>query len=153
MECSVRYCDHSPSVGVHPSDICPSTIFLLTLLHLQILTLSQTTNWKSLKTTISNLMEMVESSPNGQKTLVKREIARYKQFLLFPQCFQKECMADTWKSGLVCERVNQSSPNLDKMYMTIRSRMSSIMELIGPKLSKLSALELENLPYLTMFTI
>ena len=31
--------------------------------------------------------------------------------------------------------------------------MSSIMELIGPELSDLSALELENLPYLTMFTL
>ena len=29
--------------------------------------------------------------------------------------------------------------------------MSSIMELIGPELSELSALELENLPYLTLF--
>ena len=33
--------------------------------------------------------------------------------------------------------------------MTIRSPMSSIMELIGPELSELSALELENLLYLT----
>ena len=32
--------------------------------------------------------------------------------------------------------------------MTIRSRMTSVMELIRPELSKLSALELENLPYL-----
>ena len=39
------------------------------------------------------------------------------------------------------------------MYMTIRARMSSIMELIGPELSKLSALEYENLPYLTLFTL
>ena len=31
--------------------------------------------------------------------------------------------------------------------------MSSIMELIGPELSELSALELENLPYLTSFTL
>ena len=31
--------------------------------------------------------------------------------------------------------------------------MSSIMELIGPELSELSALELENLPYLTLFTL
>ena len=31
--------------------------------------------------------------------------------------------------------------------------MSSIMELIGPELSKLSALELENLPYLTLLTL
>ena len=39
------------------------------------------------------------------------------------------------------------------MYMTTRARMSSIMELIGLELSELSALELENLPYLTMFTL
>ena len=37
--------------------------------------------------------------------------------------------------------------------MTKRSPMSSIMELIGPELSKLSALELENLPDLTLFTL
>ena len=49
--------------------------------------------------------------------------------------------------------INQSSPNLVKMYMTTRARMSSIMEIIGPELSELSALESENLPYLTMFTL
>ena len=48
---------------------------------------------------------------------------------------------------------NQSTPNLVKVYMTVRSWMSSIMELIGPELSKFSALELENLPYLTLFTL
>ena len=37
------------------------------------------------------------------------------------------------------------------MYMTIRSRMSSVMELVGPELFELSALELENLPYLKEF--
>ena len=37
--------------------------------------------------------------------------------------------------------------------MTIRSRMSPIVELIGPELCELSALELENLPYLTLFTL
>ena len=39
------------------------------------------------------------------------------------------------------------------MYMTIRSRMSSIMDLMGPELFELSALELENLQYLTLFTL
>ena len=48
---------------------------------------------------------------------------------------------------------NQSTPNLVKMYMTIRSEMSFIMELIGSELLDLSALELENLPYLTFFTL
>ena len=49
--------------------------------------------------------------------------------------------------------INQFTPNLVKMYMTIRSHMSLIMELIRPELSELSALELENLPYLTLFTL
>ena len=49
--------------------------------------------------------------------------------------------------------INQSAPNLVKVYMTIRSRMNSIKELIGPVLSELSALELENLPNLTLFTL
>ena len=48
---------------------------------------------------------------------------------------------------------NQSASNLVQMYMIIRFRMSLIMEVIGPKLSELSALELENLPYLTLFTL
>ena len=37
--------------------------------------------------------------------------------------------------------MNQSAPNLVKMYVTIRSRMSSIMDLVGPELSELFALE------------
>ena len=49
--------------------------------------------------------------------------------------------------------MNQSALNLVKMYVTIRSRMSSIQEVIGPKLREVSALELENLPYLTLFTL
>ena len=49
--------------------------------------------------------------------------------------------------------IDQSAPNLDKMYMTIRSRMSLIMDVIRPEPSELSTLELENFPYLTLFTI
>ena len=49
--------------------------------------------------------------------------------------------------------INQSAPNLVKMYVTIRSRRSLIMDVIRPELSELSALELENLPYLTSFTL
>ena len=37
--------------------------------------------------------------------------------------------------------------------MMIRSRMSLVMDLVRPELSELSALELENLPYLTLFTL
>ena len=49
--------------------------------------------------------------------------------------------------------IDQSAPNLVRMYMTIRSGMSVIIDLIGPELSELSALELENLPYLTLLTL
>ena len=49
--------------------------------------------------------------------------------------------------------INQSAPNLIKVYMTTRSRMSSIMDLNRPELFDLSALELENLPYLTLLTL
>ena len=35
----------------------------------------------------------------------KAEIALYEQFLLFPQCFQKTCTADSLKQVLVWERV------------------------------------------------
>ena len=55
--------------------------------------------------------------------------------------------------SLSSTNIDQSAPNLVKMYVIIRSRMSLIMDLIGPKLSELSALELENLLYLTLFTL
>ena len=54
---------------------------------------------------------------------------------------------------LASTNIDQSAPNFVKMYMTIRSQMSSIMDLIGRELSELSALQLENLPYLTLFTL
>ena len=41
-------------------------------------------------------MKMAESSQKRvENTVGKGEIARYEQFLLFPQCFQKTCTADT----------------------------------------------------------
>ena len=49
--------------------------------------------------------------------------------------------------------INQSAPNLVKLYVIIKSWMRMIMDLIGSELSELSALELENLPYLNLFEI
>ena len=49
--------------------------------------------------------------------------------------------------------IDQSTPNLITMYMTIRFRMSLIMDLIGQELYELSTLEFENLPYLPLFTL
>ena len=54
---------------------------------------------------------------------------------------------------LASTNIDQSTPNLVEMYVTIRSRMSSIMDLMRPELYELSALEFENLPYLTLFTL
>ena len=42
---------------------------------------------------------------------------------------------------LASTNINQSAPNLVKMYLTVRSRMSSIMNLIKLELSELFALE------------
>ena len=54
---------------------------------------------------------------------------------------------------LASTNIDQSTPNLVKMHVTIRSQMSTIMDLIGPELFELSAFEFENLPYLTLFTL
>ena len=37
-------------------------------------------------------------SKRVENTVGKGEIARYEQFLLFPQCFQKTCTAGTQKT-------------------------------------------------------
>ena len=55
----------------------------------------------------------LEFDENGRKFSIqvenpvgKVEIARCEQLLFFPQCFQKACIADMNKSGLVWKRVN-----------------------------------------------
>ena len=54
---------------------------------------------------------------------------------------------------LASTNIDQAAPNLVKMYVTVRLWMSSIMDLIRPELFELSFLELENFPYLTLFTL
>ena len=61
-----------------------------------------------------------------------------------PELFALEFgkIADTdFVYTLVSPNINQSAPNLVKMYVTIRSRMSSIMDIIRVELSELFALE------------
>ena len=54
--------------------------------------------------------EFVENSRKFSKqvenTVGKGEIARYEQFLLFPQCFQKACFPRVSKGVIVWEWVN-----------------------------------------------
>ena len=84
------------------------------------------------------------SSSMGQIELEHRE--------LFALEFGKIAESD-FVYTLASTNIDQSTPNLVKMYVTIRLQMSSIMDVIGPELFELSALEFENLPYLTLFTL
>ena len=65
------------------------------------LTLSQTTNFRLFQIQRVSRRHF-KRDENGRKfskwfenTVGKGEIARYEQFLLFPQCFQKTYTADT----------------------------------------------------------
>ena len=76
------------------------------------LTLSQTIYFRLFQTK-RVCRRQFQIDENGRKvstqvenTVGKGEISRYEQFLLFPLCFQKTCIADTYKLGLVWERVN-----------------------------------------------
>ena len=53
---------------------------------------------------------------------------------------------------LASTNIHQSAPNLVKMYVIIRSWVSLIMDLIGPELSELFALNLQKLLNSTLFT-
>ena len=59
---------------------------------------------------------------------------------LFALEFGKIAEAD-FVYTLASPNINQSAPNLVKMYVTIRSQMSLIMDLIGAELSELFALK------------
>ena len=47
-----------------------------------------------------------------ENTVGKGEIARYEQFLLFPQCFQKVCLTEASKGVIVWEWVNSFKTGL-----------------------------------------
>ena len=54
---------------------------------------------------------------------------------------------------LASTNINQSAPNLVKMCVTIRSHMSLIMNVIGPELFELSALEFAKIAEFIFFTL
>ena len=62
-------------------------------------------------------------SKRVENTLGKGEIARYKQFLLFPQCFQKTCTVATKKPGLVGKWLNVA-----KMMISLFDRAENTVE-------------------------
>ena len=50
-----------------------------------------------------------KSSKRRENTVGKGEIACYEQFLLFPQCFQKDCFPGASKGVIVWEWVKHMS--------------------------------------------
>ena len=69
-----------------------------------------------------------------ENSVGKGEIARYEQFLLFPQCFQKTCTAGTYKQGLVWESVKEIFSGKNIMHPKMRISCQSIFAL-RPSLS------------------
>ena len=55
----------------------------------------------------------------------KGEIARYEQFLLFPECFQKACYPEASKGVIVWEWVNYNS-----LKSQIKLQLSKIPNLV-----------------------
>ena len=77
------------------------------------LTNYQTTNFRLFQTE-RVCRPQFQFDENGRKlskwvenTVGKGEIARYEQFLLFPQCFQKACFPGASKGVIVWEWVNE----------------------------------------------
>ena len=62
---------------------------------------------------------MAESCQTGKNTVENTvgngEIARYEQFLLFPQCFQKACFPGVSKGVIVWEWVNHKGDEINYM--------------------------------------
>ena len=76
----------------------------------------------------------------SQMSLIKEQIE-----LECPELFVLEFRKITESDfvySLSSTNIDQSAPNLVKMYVTIRSQMGLIMDLIGPELSELFPLEL-----------
>ena len=57
-------------------------------------------------------------SKRVENTVGKGEIARYEQFLIFPQCFQKACFPGASKGVIVWEWVKTQS----QLYTTLKKK-------------------------------
>ena len=76
------------------------------------ITRQQILDWSKLKQSADDNFKFDENrrkfSKRVENTVGKGEIARYEQFLLFPQCFQKACFPGASKGVIVWEWVDQS---------------------------------------------
>ena len=68
-----------------------------------------------------NVRKMIISVFDSVENIVgKGEIACTKQFLLFPQCFQKASFLDSSKGVIVWDRVNREETMLEKGKMLVK---------------------------------
>ena len=90
--------------GIIISDRCAvrmskSKMYISLLAKMDGITLPQTTNFRLFQTFADDSLKFDENESQlfkkAENTMEKGEIARYEQFLLFPQCFQKTCTTDT----------------------------------------------------------
>ena len=74
-----------------------------------------------LKQSADNNFEFDVNSRNFSKLVEnpvdKREIGRYKQFLLFPHCFQKACFSGVSKGVIVWEWVKRTPVNKSEILL------------------------------------
>ena len=75
--------------------------------HINPLPDNKISDWSKLKWIEDDIFKFDENirkfSKRVENTVGKREIARYEQFLLFPQCFQKACFLAASKGVIVWE--------------------------------------------------
>ena len=63
-----------------------------------------------------------------ENTVGKGEIARYEQFLLFPQCFQKTCLPGASKGVIVWEWVNSFQSKAWFLHVCCTSLLKTLWE-------------------------
>ena len=68
-------------------------------------------------------MKIAENYPTVENTVGKGEIARYKQFLVFPQCFQKACFPGALKGVIAWKWV--------KINILMISVFDSVQDIVG----------------------
>ena len=121
MECSVSYCDHSQSVGV-----------CLSVHNFLVYTLAST----NINQSTPNLVKMYMIIGSQMSSILKimDQIEPEHPELFAPE-FGKIAESD-FVYTLASANIDQRAPNLVKMYVNIRSQMSSIMDIIKPELSE-----------------
>ena len=122
-------------------------VYTLASTNIHQLTLNLVKMYVTIRSQMSFVMDLIRLEPSSIMDQIEADHPE-----LFALEFGKIAESD-FVNTLASTNIDQSAPDLVKMYMTIRSRMSLIMNLIGPELFELYSLEFENLPYLTLFTL